>query len=84
MYEREFRIFKKGLNILSAEVMKHKLERKKAWRRKINFFTGKRREDDGDDFNHNNWHDDDEADNIFQFELIEHEEQSTISCVSDG
>jgi len=25
------------------EVMKHKLERKKAWRRKINFFTGKRR-----------------------------------------
>jgi len=25
------------------EVMKHKLERKKAWRRKINIFTGKRR-----------------------------------------
>ena len=51
--------------------MKHKLERKKAWRRKINFFTGKRREDDGDEFNHNDWQNDDEADNIFQFELIE-------------
>ena len=64
--------------------MKHKLERKKAWRRKINFFTGKRREDDGDEFNHNDWQNDDEADNIFQFELIEHEEPSTILCVSDG
>ena len=58
--------------------MKHKLERKKAWRRKINFFTGKRREDDGDEFNHNDWHDDDGVDNISQFELIKHEEPSTI------
>ena len=78
MCEREFRIFKKGLNILSAEVMKHKLERKKAWRGKINFFTGKRRADALDG------HDDDGAHNISEIELIEHEEQSTISCVSDG
>ena len=49
MSNLELRMFEKGLNILSAEVMKHKLERKKAWRRKINFFTGKRREDDVDD-----------------------------------
>ena len=34
--------------------------------------------------NHNDWHNDDEADDISQFELIEHEEPSTISCVSDG
>ena len=58
--------------------MKHKLERKKAWRRKINFFTGKRRADALDG------HDDDEAHNISEIELIEHEEQSTISCVREG